>query len=70
MTKTVSLIFGIVLALLSIFFIFYTARLVYVTHGLTSIRPGGQGAYVGAVVFPLLAIMFGWAAWKLLRLKK
>jgi hypothetical protein len=69
MTKTVSMIFGIVLALLCIFFIFYTARLVYVTHGLTSIRPGGQGAYVGAVVFLLLAIMFGWAAWRLLRIK-
>jgi hypothetical protein len=70
MTKTVSMIFGGVLALLSFFFIFYAARLVYVTHGFTSIRPGGQGAYVGAVVFPLLAILFGWAAWKLLRLKK
>jgi hypothetical protein len=70
MTKTVSRIFGIALALLSIFFIFYTGRLVYVTRGLSSIRRGGQGAYVGAIVFPLLAIMFGWAAWKLLHLKK
>ena len=70
MTKTVSMIFGIALALLSVFFIFYTGRLVYVTRGLSSIRPGGQGAYVGAVVFPVLAIMFGWAAWRFLRLKK
>ena len=69
MTKTVSMIFGLVLALLSIFFIFYAARLVYVTRGFTSTRPGGQGAYVGAVVFPLLAIMFGWAARRLLRIK-
>jgi len=69
MSKTISTILGLVLALLSIFFIFYTGRLLYVTHGFTSIRPGGQGAYVGAVVFPLLAILLGWAAWRLLRIK-
>jgi hypothetical protein len=67
MSKPISVIAGIVLALLSLFFIFYTARLLYVTHGLTAIRPGGQGAYVGALVFPLLAILFGWIAWRLLR---
>jgi len=70
MSKTISLVFGIALALMSVFFIFYTGRLLYVTHGLTAIRSGGQGAYIGAVVFPLLAILFGWGAWRLLRLKK
>jgi hypothetical protein len=70
MSKTISVIFGVVLALLSVFFVFYAARLFYVTRGLTAIRTGGQGAYVGAVVFPLLAILFGWGAWRLLRLKK
>jgi hypothetical protein len=70
MGKTISAIFGIVMALLSIFFLFYTARLLYVTRGLTTIRSGGQGAYVGAIVFPLLALVFGWGAWRLLRLKK
>jgi hypothetical protein len=69
MSKTISVIFGVVLALLSVFFLFYAARLFYVTRGLTAIRTGGQGAYVGAVVFPLLAILFGWGAWRLLRLK-
>ena len=69
MSKTISMIFGIILALLSIFFIFYTARLLYVTRGLTAIRGGGQGAYVGATVFPLLALLLAWAAWRLLRLK-
>lgn len=64
------MIVGIVLALLSVFLVFYTARLLYVTHGLTTIRAGGQGAYVGAVVFPLLAILFGWGAWRLLRVKR
>ena len=69
MRRTIRTIFGLVLALLSVFFIFYTARLLYVTRGFASIRPGGQGAYVGAVVFPLLAILLGWAAWRLLRNK-
>jgi hypothetical protein len=69
MTRTISGAFGIVLALLSIFFVFYTARLLYVTRGLTAIRGGGQGAYVGATVFPLLALLFGWGAWRLFRLK-
>jgi hypothetical protein len=69
MNKPIRLIIGIVLALLSVFFILYTARLLYVTRGFTAIRPGGQGAYVGALVFPLLAILFGWGAWRLLRSK-
>jgi hypothetical protein len=70
MSKAIRLIIGIVLALLSVFFVFYTARLLYVTRGFTAIRPGGQGAYVGALIFPLLAILFGWGAWRLLRSKR
>ncbi len=58
---------GIFLAVLSLFFAFYTARLLYVTHWLRSIRPGGQGAYVGAVVFPLLTLISGFVAWRCLR---
>jgi hypothetical protein len=69
MSKIIRVVFGLILALLSVFFIFYTARLLYVTHGLTAIRAGGQGAYVGAIVFPLLAIVFGWVAWRFLRNK-
>ena len=67
MSRTIRTVFGIILALLSVFFVFYTARLLYVTQGLTAIRAGGQGAYVGAAIFPLLAILFGWGAWRLLR---
>jgi hypothetical protein len=67
MSKTLGLIFGIAQALMSVFFVFYTARLLYVTRGLTAIRAGGRGAYVGAAIFPLLAILFGWGAWRLLR---
>ncbi len=50
--------------LLSAFFVFYTARLLYVTRGLTATRAGGQGAFIGALAFPLLALVFGWCAWR------
>ena len=49
-------------ALASAFFVFYTARLLVVTGFLQHTRAGGQGAYVGAVVFPLLALGCGWLA--------
>lgn len=70
MIRVIRVIFGFALALVSLFFVFYTARLLFVTRGLTSIRPGGQGAYIGAIIFPLLAILFGWGAWRLLRSNK
>ena len=46
---------------LSAFFVFYTVRLLAVTGGLAHTRAGGQGAYIGAVVFPVLAAVFAWA---------
>ena len=55
-------ILAVCLGLISAFWVFYTARLLAVTGFLQHVRPGGQGAYAGAVVFPLLAIAFGWAA--------
>jgi hypothetical protein len=45
---------------LALFFVFYEIRLLYVTHFLTQIRRGGQGTYIGAIVFPALAFLFGW----------
>jgi hypothetical protein len=65
-----SVIFGLAatfFVLLSAFFVFYTARLLYVTNGLRATRAGGQGAYIGAIVFPLLALLFGWGAWRCVR---
>ena len=56
---------AIVLGVISAFFVFYTVRLLVVTHGLQQLRAGGQGAYVGAVVFPLIALVFGWASARL-----
>jgi len=58
---------ALLLALLSAFFVFYTVRLLYVTRFLSAIRAGGQGAYVGAVVFPLLALLLGWCGWRLFK---
>jgi len=58
---------GIALGLLSAFFVFYTVRLLVVTRGLQEIRVGGQGAYIGAIVFPCLAVGFGWLATRLWR---
>jgi hypothetical protein len=56
---------AVVIGCVSVFFVFYTIRLLTVTRGLQRLRAGGQGAYVGAVVFPVLAIAFGWFAWRL-----
>jgi hypothetical protein len=53
---------AIVFGALSAFFVFYTVRLLVVTHGLQQTRAGGQGAFIGAIVFPLLALGLGWAA--------
>jgi hypothetical protein len=53
---------ALLLAAGSAFFVFYTIRLLVVTRFLQSIRPGGGGAYLGAVVFPVLAIGLGLVA--------
>lgn len=52
-------VFAIAAAAVSAFFIFYTLRLLTVTGFLQHTRPGGGGAYIGAVVFPLIAIVSG-----------
>ena len=55
-------VLAIILGAVSAFFVFYTARLLAVTHFLQQTRAGGQGAYIGAVAFPILAVAFGWVA--------
>ena len=65
--RAVRSVAGIILALTGGFFVFYTARLLYVTSGLRTIRVGGQGAYIGAIVFPLIALICIWGAWRCLR---
>ena len=58
MRRVLALISG----LISAFFVFYTIRLLVVTAFLTRTRAGGGGAFIGAAVFPLLALLFGWIA--------
>lgn len=65
--RTVFIGAALLLTLLSGFFVFYTARLLYVTRGLRATRLGGQGAYIGAIAFPLLALLLGWGAWRCVR---
>ena len=63
MRRVLALIAGFICA----FFVFYTIRLLAVTAFLTRTRAGGGGAFVGAIAFPLLAILFGWLAMRLWR---
>lgn len=54
---------GIIAGAVSLFFFFYTIRLFLITRGLTTINTNGQGAYIGAIAFPILAVAFGIATW-------
>lgn len=63
MWRALSIPFGLIGA----FFIFYSVRLLAVTHFLTRVRAGGQGTYIGAVAFPVLALACGIVARRLWR---
>jgi hypothetical protein len=54
-------------AFLSLFFVRYTLRLLYVTRGLQATRSGGEGAFVGAIVFPALAAGCAWVSWRCIK---
>ena len=57
-------ILSVALGLVSAFFVFYTVRLLVVTGFLQHTRAGGQGAYIGAAVFPVLAVLLAWASYR------
>jgi len=62
---------GAIFAALSIFFVYYTARLIYINlAGVVSEKRGPRqgGMYIGAVAFPLAAIVFGWFSLRCFRL--
>ena len=67
MSKGIAAVAMILTAAISAFFVFYTGRLLYITHFLRATRAGGGGAFIGAVAFPLLAIGFAWASWRCFR---
>jgi hypothetical protein len=56
---------ALIVGCVSAFFAFYTIRLLVVTSFLTHTRAGGGGAFVGAIVFPLLSIACAWGAARL-----
>jgi hypothetical protein len=60
-------IVSVALGCVSAFFVFYTVRLLLVTRFLQGVRSTGHGAYIGAAVFPVIAVVFGWAALTLWR---
>ena len=60
----VTRVVAVALGLVSAFFVFYTVRLLAVTGFLQHTRAGGHGAYIGAAVFPVLAVMFAWASYR------
>ena len=66
-TSIANLVAATILALISVFFILYTVRLLVVTGMLTATRAGGGGAYIGAMVFPMLALVTAWGAWRCLQ---
>ena len=50
-------------AVLSLFFVWYTARLVWVNVMVAGVAQHRQmGMYIGAVAFPAAALVFGYAA--------
>jgi hypothetical protein len=68
------ILIGITMALASLFFCYYTARLIYVNLTVADAAAHrSTGMYIGAVVFPIAAIVFGvisWLCFKLLRRSK
>ena len=64
LVRSIFYFIALLLGLMCAFFLFYEARLLYVTSGLTATLEGGQGAYVGAVVFPFMALLLGLGAWR------
>jgi hypothetical protein len=60
-------IVAVVAGLVTLFFAFWFVRLLVVTGFLRQLRPRGEGAYAGAVVFPVLAVVLGRVATRLWR---
>lgn len=70
-SKIIKVLFGItgfLAALLCLFFLFYTLRLIYVNLTVPDIAARRSfGMYVGFVAFPLAALIFGWIGWRCLK---
>lgn len=66
--KVLFIVCGIAFAAPSIFFTYYTVRLIYLNltmENAAAYRSGGM--LIGAIVFPLAAIIFGFISWLFFR---
>jgi hypothetical protein len=66
MTKTIYMIVGLLFAAPSVFFIYYTVRLIYVNLAMSPDEAAAHrtgGMLIGAIAFPLAAIIFGAISW-------
>ena len=66
MTKTIFLIIGLLFAAPCLFFTYYTVRLIYVNLTMTADETATHrtgGMLIGAIAFPLAAIVFGAMSW-------
>ena len=63
-TKVFFTIAGAIFAVLALFFIYYTVRLIYINFTMADVaahRTGGM--LIGAIAFPLATIIFGLLCW-------
>jgi hypothetical protein len=66
MTKSIFVIVGAIFGAACLFFIYYTARLTYVNIMMTADEAATHrtgGMLIGAIAFPLAAIVFGATSW-------
>ena len=64
--KTIYLIIGLISAAPCLFFIYYTIRLIYVNMTMTADEAAAHrtgGMLIGAIAFPVAAIIFGLISW-------
>lgn len=66
MTKTFYLVFGLLFAAPCLFFAYYTVRLIYINLAMSADEAAAHrtgGMLIGAIAFPLAAIIFGAISW-------
>jgi hypothetical protein len=66
MTKTIYTIVGLLFAAPSLFFIYYTVRLIYVNLAMSPDEAAAHrtgGMLIGVIAFPVAAIIFGLISW-------
>jgi len=66
--KPVFSLFGVAFAALGVFFAYYTARLLYINLAVQGVAEHREsGMYIGAIVFPIATLVFGWLSLRCFR---